>query len=225
MSFALDVKNDLLKVNNPESNADYYELESMLRFGGEVVISFPMKLRFTCNNMGVIRHFIKLCKKFYEIEYNIASRVVNRFDNHTVFTCEITENADKIVSDLNLIGSESINRAMIVNNEDLMTAYLRGAFLVRGSVNDPMSKNSHLEIITISESEILFIQRLMNLFDLNARITKRKNYLVAYIKAKESIGDFLYRVGATQSMEYYEDVVLIATSKEKMLNFYKKAKY
>lgn len=208
MSFALDVKDDLLKFNNIDPLSDIYELEAMARFGCEVVFGFPMKLRFTCNNMSVIRHFIKLCKKVCEIEFEIASRVVNRFDNHTVFTCEIFKNADIIIKKINLIGSESENRNNITTNSEIMSAYLRGAFLVRGSVNDPMSKNSHLEIISISETEVLFIQKLMNLFELNARITKRKNYLVVYIKSKEAIGDFLYRMGATSSMTYYEDVVI-----------------
>lgn len=208
MSFALDVKDDLLKVNNLSVDADKLQIEAMLRFGGEVVISRPMKLRFTCSSMSVIRHFVKLCKKYYDIEYSIESRIINRFDNHTVFTCEVNQNADLIIKDSNLIGNESQRRIDLCNNQEEAIAYLRGAFLVRGSVNDPISKSSHLEIITITDAEVLFIQRLMNQFELNARIVKRKNYYVAYIKAKEAIGDFLYRLGATQSMSYYEDVLI-----------------
>lgn len=208
MSFALDVKDDLLKVNNSDSNADRLELEAMLRFGGEIIISRPMKLSFTCNNMSVVRRLVKLCKQFYDIEYDIESRVINRFDNHTVFTCIINKEADTIIKDINMLDVESSLRQSILSNDECIIAYLRGAFLVRGSVNDPMSKNSHLEIITNNENEILFIQKLMNYFELNARITKRKNYLVAYIKAKDSIGDFLYRMGATQAMNYYENVII-----------------
>lgn len=221
MSFALDVKDDLLKVNNSNSNANLLELEAMLRFGGEIIISRPMKLSFTCNNMGVIRRLVKLCKIQYNIEYDIESRVINRFDNHTVFTCKITEEADKIIKDINLIGTESGLKQSIMDDEECMIAYLRGAFLVRGSVNDPMSKNSHLEIITNNENEIMLIQKLMNAFELNARITKRKNYLVAYIKAKEAIGDFLYRMGASQSMNYYENVIItkeIKTNTKRAIN-------
>lgn len=208
MSFSLNVKDDLIKVNNTSKLGDKLELEAMLRFGGEIIFSSPIKLSFTCNNMSVVRRFIKLCKEFYEIEYEILSRKVNRFDNHTTFTCLITSDSSKIVEDMNLIASQSDARASINDSEDLLVPYLRGAFLVRGSVNDPMSKNSHLEIISASENEILFIQKCMNAFELNARISKRKNYLLAYIKSKESIGDFLYRLGATQSMTYYEDVII-----------------
>ena len=205
MSFALDVKNDLLKVNNTDSKAAMLELEAMLRFGGEVILARPMRLSFTCNNMGVIRRFIKICKSYYKIEYEISSRVINRFDNHTVFTCVIINGADSIIKELNLIGSQSVLRESDLEYNQY-AAYLRGAFLVRGSVNDPASRGNHLEIITISENEILYIQKIMNFFELNARIIKRKNYLVAYIKSKDSIGDFLYRIGATSIMTYYEDI-------------------
>lgn len=208
MSFALEVKDDLLKLNNPDSNADELELEAMLRFGGEIIISNPMKLVFTCNHLGIVRHFIKLCKSIGSIEYDIESRVIHRLDNHTVFSCTIYQGADKIIQRINLFGSQSVLRESIEQNEEWICAYLRGAFLVRGSVNDPASKNSHLEISSINDEEILFVQRLMNQFELNARITKRKSYLVVYIKSKDSIGDFLYRLGATSAMAYYEDVVI-----------------
>lgn len=221
MSFAATVKDDLLKISNSNLNADRLELEAMLRFGSEVIISRPMKLQFTCNNMGVIRHLIKLCKKFYEIEYEIFSRIINRLDNHTIFTCEITNGASDIINDLNLIGTDSKYKEKIDNDEAFMIAYIRGAFLVHGTVNDPISKSSHLEISSVSENEILFIQRLMNAFELNARIAKRKNYLIAYIKSKEAIGDFLYRIGATSSMSYYENVLItkeIKTNAKRAIN-------
>ncbi len=208
MSFAMTVKDDLLKVNSSEQNENLAMLEALLRFGGEVIISRPIRLSFTCNNMAVVRHVIKLAKMYYEIDFEIESRTVKRFDNHTVFTCVITKGADEIIKDLSLLTLDSNIKDLCIDDEELMVNYLRGAFLVKGTVNDPMSKDSHLEITSITEGEIIFVQRLMNYFELNARITKRKNYLVLYIKAKEAIGDFLYRLGATASMSYYEDVII-----------------
>ena len=208
MSFATTVKDDLLKVNPIEKNENLAMLEALLRFGGEIIISRPVRLSFTCNNMAVVRHVVKLSKMYYDIDFEIESRVVKRFDNHTVFTCVITKGADLIIKDLSLLTLESNIKNLCLENEDVMTSYIRGAFLVKGTVNDPMSKDSHLEITSITEGEITFVQRLMNYFELNARITKRKNYLVLYIKSKEAIGDFLYRMGATSSMSYHEDVII-----------------
>jgi DNA-binding protein WhiA len=208
MSFATTVKDDLLKVNPTEKNENLAMLEALLRFGGEVIISRPVRLSFTCNNMAVVRHVVKLAKMYYDIDFEIESRIVKRFDNHTVFTCVITKGADQIIKDLSLLTLDSYIKNLCSDNEEIMINYIRGAFLVKGTVNDPMSKDSHLEITSITEGEILFVQRLMNYFELNARITRRKNYLVLYIKAKEAIGDFLYRMGATASMSYYENVII-----------------
>lgn len=215
MSFSLDVKDDLLKVNNEDAISDKLELEALLRLGGEVIISRPLKLSFTCSSMSLIRYLVKLSKRYYKIETNIYSRVINRFDNSTVFTCEIVSGASDIISDLNLIGSQSKYRDNELD-ENQSIAYIRGAFLVRGSVNDPNSKTSHLEISTTIESEALYLQKLMNYFDLNARISKRKNYLIIYLKAKNTIGDFLYRIGASSAMNYYEDIIITKEIKAAM---------
>ena len=207
MGFAEQVKNDLININNTELVADKLELEAMLRLGGEIILSNPMKMTFTCNSMGILRHFIKLWKVFYSGEYDITSRKIHRFDNHTIYTCTISD-ANSMIEDLNLIQESSKYKMDIFTEEEWINAYLRGAFLVRGSVNDPKSKNSHLEIYSDSENEILSLQRMVNYFELNARITKRKNYLVLYLKSKGAIGDFLYGLGATSSMEYYENITI-----------------
>ena len=207
MSFSKTVKEDLIKRSNPDLLSDKLEIEAMLRFGGEVILARPMKISFTSSLMSVVRRFVTLAKKYYPIEYELASRKIERLDSQSVYTCMVIEGADSIISDLNMIGSGSSYRESNLSAEQ-KTSYLRGAFLVRGTVNDPASKSSHLEISCVNEGEILFVQKLMNSLDFNARISKRKNYLIAYIKAKNTIGTFLYAIGAQAAMEYYEDMII-----------------
>lgn len=205
MSFSLDVKTDLLNFSSNDEYSDKLEIESMLRISGEIGI-LPVKLSLSCNNSGIIRRFLSLVKKYYKVETSILKRVIDRFDNHTSYTAEITVGADTIISDLNLFGDSSKYKNEITTAGK--NAYLRGAFLVRGSVNDPNARSSHLEISSTSEEEIIYIQRIMNEFDLNARITKRKNYLVLYIKARDAITDFLYHIGCKKIMESYQDAII-----------------
>ncbi len=210
MSFSLDVKTDLLTYSQSEEAIDKLEIESMIRISGEIGI-IPVKLSLTSNNSGIIRRFLALTKKYYKVDTNILKRVIDRFDSHTSYTAEITEGADKIISDLNLFSDASEYKKNI--NIQGMNAYLRGAFLVRGSVNDPNARSNHLEISSTNEEEILFIQRIMNDFELNARITKRKNYLVLYIKAREAITDFLYHIGCKKIMESYQNAIITRAAK------------
>ena len=160
MSFSLEVKTDLLNFNSDNILADKLELEAMIRVAGEIGI-VPLKLSLTSNNSGIIRRFVSLVKKYYDVETDILKRVIDRFDSHTNYTAIITKGANIIIDDLNLLKDSSKYREEL---EDYMVeAYLRGAFLVRGSVNDPSSKTNHLEISSTSEKEIIFLLSCYNL--------------------------------------------------------------
>ncbi len=207
MSFSTNVKEDILKFNNIDSKALKLTLEAMLRFSGEIVISKPLKLNFSSNNLSIVTYLIKNLKKLYEFEYEIEQRKIERFDNSITYRASII-GANKIIEDMNLAKDSSKEKDEIFSDEEYMASYLRGAFLSRGSVNDPKSKNGHLEISSTNTKEIIFIQKIMNEFELNARVTKRKTYTVCYIKKRESIADLLYRLGATATMNYYQDILI-----------------
>jgi len=203
MSFSENVKSDIVRDIPKDKKLIDATLASMLHLSSEVVLGKPMKLQFTSNLMYVIRYFITLIKTNYDVTYDIESRVISRLDNHKVFTCIIND-ADNIIKDFNLLISDDYD----LETEDERIYYLRGAFLSRGSVNDPNSKTSHLEISHSSNDLILFIQKIINSFELNSRISKRRNNLIVYLKSKNSIGDFLYLLGCRQSMSYYEDTII-----------------
>ena len=59
MSFSLNVKEDILKVNSADSKALKLTLEAMLRLAGESVISNPLKLNFSSNSLNIVTYLIK----------------------------------------------------------------------------------------------------------------------------------------------------------------------
>lgn len=220
MSFSTNVKDDILKVNSIDEKALKLTLEAMLRFAGEIVISKPLKLTFSSNSLNIVTFLIKSLKKIYDFEYEIEQRKIERFDNSLTYRVLII-GADKIIEELGLALDASKERESIFDDEEYLISYLRGAFLARGSVNDPKGKNGHFEISSTNQAEILFVQRIMNKFELNARVTKRKTYTVCYIKSREAIGDLLYRLGATSTMNYYQDVLItkeIAANAKRSIN-------
>ena len=77
-------------------------------------------------------------------------------------------------------------------------------FLACGSVNNPDTSNYHLEMNVNEEDYALFIEELMNHYELNAKMIKRRNKYVVYIKSAEKIGDFLRAIGASQSVMDFE---------------------
>ncbi|MBR6072605.1 MAG: DNA-binding protein WhiA [Acholeplasmatales bacterium] len=215
MSFSSDVKNDLLRIDE----FNQAELKAMLDFSSEVTFGKEIKVIFSCNNLGVTRRFISLVKQEYPgMSFELLSRVINRLDNRTIYSCEIDLITSKmLVEDYNLLLSNDNE----IEDEQDKIAYIRGAFLVKGSVNDPKSKTSHLEIASISENNILYLQKILNSFDFDARIAKRKNNLILYLKKKQSIGDFMYLIGVSTEMEYYENTIItkeIAATAKRTIN-------
>ena len=59
--------------------------------------------------------------------------------------------------------------------------------------------------MSVTEPEYAsFIMELMNHYDLNAKMIKRRNKYVVYLKSAEKIGDFLRAIGASQSVMNFE---------------------
>ena len=86
-----------------------------------------------------------------------------------------------------------------------MKSYLRGTFLARGSVNDPKT-SYHLELLYDNKYEAVFVQRLLNQFDMNSKIIIRDTKYMVYIKEAEKISDFLKIISAYKSVLYYENI-------------------
>lgn len=209
MSYASSVKEELCSITQDNSNAKLAELEAMLRFGAEINFSSEgLKIAFSNNTLMVIRHFLTLLKQFFTCDTELAQRQIKQFYSHNSYTLYINSQADVICNEFELLGDNQDVHAEILNDKDRAIAFLRGAFLCKGSVNDPKTSNYHLEIIATSESEALFTQRLMNLFDLNARISKRRDSLIVYIKNVEMISDFLRILGTQQAVFAMENTII-----------------
>ena len=93
----------------------------------------------------------------------------------------------------------------ILKNNNEIRAYLMGCFLASGSVNDPSSKHYHLELTTHSEKHADFLVKMIDKFNLIAKVIKRRNIFVVYIKKSEEISDFLRVINATNCVMDFEE--------------------
>ena len=97
----------------------------------------------------------------------------------------------------------------LVDSDDDAAAYLSGAFLASGSVNDPSSSNYHLEIATNDPSYAKWLCHLLAKIQgrhFSAKVSKRRTQWIVYLKKAEQISEFLVLVGATESCLVFEDV-------------------
>ncbi|MBR7098481.1 MAG: DNA-binding protein WhiA [Clostridia bacterium] len=79
--------------------------------------------------------------------------------------------------------------------EGCRSAFLRGAFLACGTVNDPQ-KSTHLEFLLDDPHRALRLSELLRVCGYHPRVTHRKNGIGLYFKDAGSVEDLLALMGA-----------------------------
>ena len=62
-----------------------------------------------------------------------------------------------------------------------------------------------MELLISKPNEAVFVQKLLNVFDLNAKILNREKGYMIYIKEAEKISDYIRILGASQAVLYFEN--------------------
>ena len=208
MSFSNDCKTEIAKVELNNSLDILSELEAMLRLSGELIIrDGQFTISFESANAMVAARFLDFVKKEYNAKTSLLTHKVKKLNQGLHYQVVLDSEAQTIISEMNLL-SESNNRDQILSSDNAKSSYLRGAFLAHGSINDPKNGDYHTEIVTTSQDEALFIQKVMNEYELNAKIVKRRNDFVIYIKDVESISDFLRIIGASKNAFILDELVI-----------------
>ena len=208
MSFTMNVKNEIseLDIKKADKAGKISELSAFFRNSYKKNdISFD----FYTENKNVAERIVSLIKEVYNIECKIQKKVSPIF-NKSIYYINIEEKQDFILMDLSVY-DETRNFCLkpknyIVGSLDESKAYIRGVFLSCGSVNDPKTSQYHLEFLFDEKEEAVFVQRLLNEFELNAKILLRDKKFMIYVKDSDDISDFLKIVGASKSVMYYENV-------------------
>ena len=63
-----------------------------------------------------------------------------------------------------------------------------------------------MELLITKPKEAIFVQKLLNTYDLNAKILNREKGYMIYIKEAEKISDFIKIVDAVKAVLYYENI-------------------
>ena len=200
MSFTTIVKNEVLSVDS--SNTEKIaELSGFVRSNIKMNNDF---IELTTENAKVAKRIYLLLKSLYGIEAEITQKNLANFSKKKVFIITITNKVDEILSDLSVTSDNP--KEYIVDSVEDKKAYLRGTFLSKGSINDPKTSQYHLEFGFDNKHEAVFVQRLLNEFDMNSKIIIRDTKYMVYIKEAEKISDFLKIINAFQAVLYYENI-------------------
>lgn len=213
MSFASEMKKELTQIESDNLSLKS-ELSAMIRMNGS--LSFTnrqLSLDVQTENAAIARRMYTILKKLYDYKIELLVRKKMRLKKNNVYICRIRDGAKELLESLKILdGSFVMNHEIaesLLETQLSRRAYLRGAFLAGGSVNNPETSAYHLEIYSLYEEHGFALMDLMNRFDLNAKTIERKKGFVTYLKEAEKISDFLSLVGAHQAMMKFEDVRII----------------
>ena len=206
MSFATTIKEEISRIKNTRSET-IAELSGFLRNNGTCTDD---TIDLITENATVAKRIYQLIKEIYDISCEIETRKSMNFSKNNLYLIMINEKVNTILKDLSITNEKGVFLEVpndyIIDSEDEIRAYLRGAFLSKGSINDPKTARYHLEYLIEEQEEANFISELLNGFDLNSKVLARDKGYMVYIKEAEKIGDFLRIISASQAVLYYEDI-------------------
>ena len=195
MSFTQEIKNEICLSTYTEDE-NYYLLCGFLRNNSTVNNDC---IKILSENPKVIRKVFTILKEFSN-DIEIEKGKSNSFNKKSYYNIIIKDRLALFLDKFYL------NKDITIDNETSKGAYLRGAFLACGSVNDPKKSRYHLEFLTDLKKEAIFIKELLDSFYINAKVIPRDKGYMTYVKEAEKIGDFIRILGTSRGILYYEDI-------------------
>ena len=203
MSFTSTVKDEVTRLETTKLE-NISELSAIIKNAAHIGDS----INIIVENNIVARRIYKLIKNIYGISSSITVRNKKLGKGFTYILNVENRNRD-ILEDLSITYNDEVlvvPKDYLISDEEQLRAYLRGVFLVCGSVNDPKTSRYHMEFVLDSKAYAEFINKLLNSYDLNSKIIKREKNYTVYIKEAEKISDFLRVIKAFSAVMYFEDI-------------------
>lgn len=210
MSFASETKKELTLLQ-AEPCCERAELSALIRMNGVVQLTERrVVLDVSTENAAIARRIYTLLKRHFDVPTEVIVRKKMRLKKNNVYVVRILDKVEPLLKELSIVSEgfafrPDIDKA-IIRKACCKRAYLRGAFLAGGSVNNPEGSSYHLEIACMYEDHCRALVELANKYRLNARFIERKKGFILYIKEGEKIIEFLNIVGAHQALFKFEDV-------------------
>lgn len=193
-SYAQDVKNELAHKFDADINCLRAEFIALIHVGAKFIDG---RLEFSSFNAAVVRKFITLAKKFFPlVKPEVAAVRVKKLLKNLRYVVRF------LVAGEVQAFFDSIDFNDLLKRTRPKIAYLRGAFLSRGTVNRPEGQYL-LEIVT-NEAEAHFIRKQLAKIDFKSGLHRRKKEFVVWIREADAICDFLGMVGADNAVERFE---------------------
>ncbi|MDO4518759.1 MAG: DNA-binding protein WhiA [Eubacteriales bacterium] len=218
MSFSGTVKTELARQVSDKNHCLKAEAAALVSSLGKIKKTEDGNryLSIQSENEAVIRKCFTIIEKKFNIETAIQSRNPSEQGVKNIYVLEYKNEADikYLLENLGFDNLENNENVLHVGCRDIIKktcckrAFLRGVFLASGSMSDP-AKSYHFEIVCREEKKAQLIQKLMNDFEIEAKIVMRKKSYVVYVKEGSQIVDMLAIMGANVSLMEFENIRIV----------------
>ncbi len=195
------MKDELARVAPVCTHCEKATLAALVRIEGTLFLGGQGKYRIevATDVPSVARLIIKLLHEIYHLKTELTVRrsVLHKTPNYLIEVPSQQHLTDSL-RDMGVLSEEGLERGIrhdLVEKQCCAAAYLRGAFLGSGFVANPRG-DFHFEITVESEELAEDLVGLMAAKGINARVMRRRNLFMVYLKSGSAILEFLAFVGA-----------------------------
>lgn len=213
MSFTSEIKNELIQIEE-EACCIKAELAAIIRMNGVLSTVDPhTMLDIQTESAAIARRIFSLLKTIFNGPVELLVRKKMKLKKNNIYIVRIKKGVEILLDllqvEYEVDGFEQTELIATLQNECCKRAYLRGAFIARGSINNPETSSYHLEVFNLDQDHNHELCQLFNVYGLKARELQRRNGYIIYMKEAEKITEFLGVIGASNALFKFEDVRIV----------------
>ncbi|MBO4780972.1 MAG: DNA-binding protein WhiA [Lachnospiraceae bacterium] len=208
MNFTEKVKQELANILPNPRHCRMAELGGLIAGSGSIDHQKDELVIFSENEL-VIKTAEKLLNKIFSVD-NFGRTVydIKRSGREWGKITLSAQETNRVVETVKLNRDGLISDPVLYTMTCCKRAYLRGLFLASGTLSDP-NKDYHFEITHEDELFADEIRKLICGFGADAKLVKRKNRFVVYVKDSGMISELLNVMGAHVAMMELENVKIL----------------
>ena len=216
MSFSSETKKELSKIIPEKKCCTLAEIAGFARMNGSIRLmgGGRMNVSLTSEDPSIARLFKQMIQSYFDTttSLDILQETALRRGKTYRITLDDAMTGGQMLREIGLMTVQEGSNVLVegipqevIRKKCCKKAYLRGLFMAAGSVSHP-EKGYHLEVVCKNEYIASDVKKLMNHFNLNAKISTRRENHIVYLKESDHIVDFMNIIGAHSQLLEYENV-------------------
>lgn len=215
MSFSSKVKGELSLHFGNGRHCEIAETAAFVNICGQTgVFGRDFCIKIQSENFLVVKKCFTLLKNTFNMDTEILIKSSGKKSVYTLLVRN-PKQAESLLQMTGVLIADGEEKRVVkriyspvVGSICCRRAFIRGAFIAVGSINDP-EKNYHLEFVLNDKETAEQLRDIINTFGLDAKVVERKDHHVVYLKEGEQIVDLLNIMEAPLALMDLENVRIV----------------